>query len=97
MRHVAEREGEELLALSVLAVGGECFGLLDKRLTERRGSPVVAHVAPEEELLVESLLHARVEPRKNVDEGEKLFLGDRLQCQLQLVEYDAELTEHTSG
>jgi hypothetical protein len=111
MGHVAHGEGQELLcpflhlvgrvalALShqLAGLGAHQVGLLDEALAQRRGLAVVAHVAPQEELLTEPLLHAGVLKAEDVLEGQQFFLGDELQRHFEFVHYYAELAQNPAG
>src|SRR6185312_10429943 len=77
--------------------GCERIHLAYEGLAQRRGTTVVAHVAPQEELFAKAFLHASVETAEDVGEGRQLLLGNRLQRELQLVEHYSELAQHSAG
>src|SRR4051794_36711171 len=62
VRHVAKREGEELLeTILTIFTAAQRLSLIDKRLAHPRWVAVVGHVAPEKRLLIPAFLDTGVE------------------------------------
>ena len=99
VRHVAQAERQELLVPFLPGVGAvtQQFGLVHQRLADRRGAPVVGHVAPQEVLLRVALRDHRVHGAPQVGERGQLLHAHGFDRVEQFLHGGAELGQDAAG